>query len=107
MKKSFILVSHWNIVDFLKELKSTQTLGDTVAILSEPEPENEEASDYTTFANWMSRRGIQHYRLRVSGRYYPYEIGKIKEILDPKRIIPIHTESPELTQHFWKKGQHR
>ena len=103
-KKSFILVSSWNIVDFLKTLTSEKRYGKIIAILSEPEPEIEEFSEYNIVSNWMSKMGIEHYRIRVSGHYYPYEIKNVKKIIKPKRVMPIHSERPELTKRLWTKS---
>ena len=101
--KNLILASYSEIVELVKNISSSHGLTDNpVAIISEPEPEKEEASDYGVIANWLSRIGIQHYRIRVSGHYYPFEVKRIKEVLNPKRVIPIHTERPELTKRLWK-----
>jgi len=60
--------------------------------------------EYEIVNRWLLRSGIQPYRLRVSGHYYPFEIGEIIKTLNPKRIIPVHTENPELVQVFCKKA---
>jgi mRNA degradation ribonuclease J1/J2 len=104
-ENSLLLVSYREVVHLLKNLSSTHGLaGDPVAIVSEPEPEREEASEYGVITNWLSKLGIQHYRIRVSGHYYPFEIRRIRQVLRPKRIVPIHTEHPELTQLLWKRA---
>lgn len=95
-EKSIILVSYREIVDLLKNRSSSLT-GNPVAIMSEPEPEREEASDYGVIANWLSVVGVQCYRVRVSGHYYPYQLKTILSLIKPSRKIKvIHTERPEL-----------
>ncbi|MHA1832960.1 MAG: hypothetical protein ACTSV7_03135 [Candidatus Baldrarchaeia archaeon] len=55
----------------------------------------EEASEYDIIAKWLSRMGIQAYRIRVSGHYYPYQLKTILNTTKPrKRIEVIHTEKP-------------
>ena len=45
---------------------------DSVAVM--PEPEVEEASKHRVVANRISEMGVQAYRIRASGRYYPYQL---------------------------------
>jgi ribonuclease J len=95
-EKALIIVSYREIVDFLKDLSTATTaIKNSVAIISEPEPDIEEASEYRVIANWLSRMGIQTYRIRASGHYYPYQLKTIIQTIKPKEIIPIHTLYPE------------
>ncbi|MEM2936567.1 MAG: hypothetical protein QW231_05265 [Candidatus Bathyarchaeia archaeon] len=101
-RDSMILVSYNEVVELLKSLASIHRLPkDAVAIMSEPEPEIEEASEYGVVANWFSKIGVQHYRVRVSGHYYPFEIRELQKVFKPKRIVPIHTVNPEMTKNLW------
>ena len=96
--QSLILVSYREVVDLLRDISSTKPslLNDMVAIISEPEPEKEEAAEYNVIANWFSKMGVQHYMIRASGHYYPYELKRILVEIRPKNVIPIHTEKPRL-----------
>jgi len=48
-------------------------------------------------ANWLSKIGIQFYRIRASGHYYPYQLKMILNIINPKKKTEaIHTEKPKL-----------
>jgi len=87
--QSLILVSCREVVDLLRDLASTNPslLKDAVAILSEPEPEKEEAVEYSVLANWFIKVGMQHYTIRVSGHYYAYELKKILAEIEPKRFF--------------------
>jgi ribonuclease J len=40
--------------------------------------------------------GVQHYTIRASGHYYPYELKRIMVEIRPKNVIPIHMEKPRL-----------
>ena len=67
------------------------------AILTTPEPlETESELEEKTLALWLYSFGIQVYRLRLSGHYYPHELRKILETIRPQQLIPIHTRSPGL-----------
>ena len=38
----------------------------------------------------------QSYRIRASGYYYPYELKTVLDIIQPKKVIPVHTERPKM-----------
>ncbi|MEM3593555.1 MAG: MBL fold metallo-hydrolase [Candidatus Jordarchaeaceae archaeon] len=97
-RESIFLVSYREVVDFMRELIETNIhVKDAAAIISEPEPQLEEASDYDVIANWFLKMAIESYRIRASGHYYPYQLKTILNTIKPKRsIIGIHTERPEL-----------
>ncbi|MEM3648087.1 MAG: MBL fold metallo-hydrolase [Thermoproteota archaeon] len=97
-EKTMILVSYREMLELIKDLDQTQSLSeDCLAIISEPEPQIEEGSEYAAIANWLSLMGIESYRIRVSGHYYQYQLKTIIERIKPKkRIKIIHTERPKL-----------
>jgi ribonuclease J len=70
--------------------------------MSEPEPQIEEASEYEVIANWLLKMGIQFYRIRVSGHYYPYQLKTIIKSIKPKEVIPIHTLYPNYLENTIK-----
>ena len=83
-------------MDFIRTLTSYSKLpADAAAILSEPEPQIEESTEYDIIANWFYRTQINAYRVRVSGHYYPYQLKTILEHVKPKKIIPVHTLNPQ------------
>jgi len=97
-EKTLILVSYREIVDLIKDLNLTGNLSrDCLAIISEPEPEMEEGSEYTVIANWFSIMGIESYRIRASGHYYQYQLNTILDKIKPQKDVKIvHTEKPRL-----------
>lgn len=97
-ERTLILVSYREIVDLIKDLNLTGSLSeDCLAIISEPEPQIEEGSEYSVIANWFSIMGIESYRIRASGHYYQYQLKTILEKIKPKKGIKlIHTEKPKL-----------
>jgi ribonuclease J len=97
-EKTLILVSYREIVDLIKDLNLTGNLSkDCLAIISEPEPEIEEGSEYTVIANWFSIMGIESYRIRASGHYYQYQLNTVLDKIKPQKDVKIvHTEKPRL-----------
>lgn len=91
-EESLILAPYREVVDLIRDLRSRGSLYDAaVAVLSEPEPEREEHIEYGALANWFARLRIQHYRIRASGHYHPYQLRGIIEAIKPKEIKLIHT----------------
>ena len=55
-EKTLIMVSYREIVDLIRDLNLTGSLSkDCLAIISEPEPQIEEGSEYSVIANWFAR----------------------------------------------------
>ena len=97
--------------DFLEMLRRTklwrETLpSDAITVLTTPEPFEEESKIYKSLlARWLNRLGVQVYRARLSGHYHPYELKDIVKTLNPKEIIPIHTEHSELVKSLLSSFQ--
>jgi len=49
-------------------------------------------------ACWLHQLGASVYRVRISGHIYPHQLPKLKAIVEPRRIIPVHTRHPKLLQ---------
>lgn len=81
----------------LRDLKDVGALpGGSASILSEPEPKVEEAQEYETIMNWLSKLNVQAYLMRASGHYYPYELKKVIDVIKPKKVNIIHTKAPPI-----------
>jgi ribonuclease J len=95
--KSLLIASYYEIVDLCRSLGEA-VLRDkkTACVLTEPEPAVEEMVEYGTVGRWLSFYGIQTYRIRVSGHYYPFELDEISKAVRFKELVPVHTEHPEL-----------
>jgi len=97
--------------DFLEMLRRTRLWkeilpSDAVTVLTSPEPFEEESKIYESLlARWSNRLGVQVYRARLSGHYYPYELKDIVKTLNPKEVIPIHTEHSELVKSLLSSFQ--
>ena len=95
-EEGVIITSYREVLELLRDLATEGSIqGNPVALLSEPEPEAEEASEYRIMGNWMLRLGVECYRIRASGHYYPYQLKTIIKTIKPNEIIPIHTLNPE------------
>ena len=99
-------------VGFLEMLRQMRLWGEkppagTTAVLTTPEPFEAEAEvEEEVLASWLLSLGIQIYRLRLSGHYYPYELKKILRIVKARKIVPIHTRHPRLMLALADKLKH-
>ena len=72
-------------------------------INSSSEPFNEEMEmDHERFINWLNHFGLPMYQIHSSGHMMPTELREAIGEIAPKRLIPIHTEQPELYRLFVK-----
>ncbi|MEM3361494.1 MAG: hypothetical protein QXV85_09870, partial [Candidatus Bathyarchaeia archaeon] len=95
--RSVIITTYRNVVDLIKDLTITNIpLKDVIAIISEPEPQIEESTEYAVVSNWFTLAGIQSYIMRASGHYYTFQLKQILGIIKPENIEVIHTERPIL-----------
>ncbi|MEM2146113.1 MAG: MBL fold metallo-hydrolase [Thermoproteota archaeon] len=95
--RSVIITTYRNVVDLIKDLTITNIpLKDVIAIISEPEPQIEESTEYAVVSNWFTLAGIQSYIMRASGHYYTFQLKQILGTIKPKNIEIIHTERPSL-----------
>ena len=97
---SFLLVQE--PVGFLEMLRQMRIWGEELpkeatAILTTPEPLEAEAEvEEEALAYWLYTLGIQVYRIRLSGHYYPHELRNILGTIKPRKLVPIHTRHPKL-----------
>jgi ribonuclease J len=72
-------------------------------INSTSEPFNEELEmDHERFVNWLNHLGLPLYQLHSSGHMMPTELREVVGKVGAKRLVPIHTEQPELFGLFVK-----
>ncbi len=66
-------------------------------INSTSEPFNEEMDmDHERFVNWLNHLGLPLYQIHSSGHMMPNDLREVVERVSPERLVPIHTEQPEL-----------
>lgn len=88
-------------ISFTEQLRRKMLWGeepprDSTVILTNPEPlESETSLEEEILLRWLNTLGITTYRLRLSGHYYPHQLGTLIKTLKPRETIPIHTRSPK------------
>jgi ribonuclease J len=85
------------------ELLTIRPKSGSVYILSQSEPFNEEMEiDYAKMHNWLEHHGLPLFKAHASGHATAHELKEIIEEVDPRKVVPIHTERPKLFEGFVK-----
>jgi ribonuclease J len=66
--------------------------------MSEPIEENDEIARVRQ--NWVNFFGLEYHQAHASGHLSKVELAEVIKNVNPKRIIPIHTEHSELFKEF-------
>jgi ribonuclease J len=67
------------------------------------EHEAEEGVVEAVALGWLRRLGLQPYRVRISGHYYPHEFARLVGLVKPRDTVPIHTEEPSFMFKLFEK----
>jgi ribonuclease J len=75
-----------------------------VYIYSSSEPFTEEGEiDFERLKNWLASFGLPLYQIHSSGHIMPHELREVLKELNPKKLIPVHTEYPETFKKYFEK----
>ncbi len=69
-------------------------------IHSKSEPFDEEDVEEKIRDNWLRTFGLRHEQIHASGHCSQAEVRDMVRAIDPKIVIPVHTEHPELFESF-------
>ena len=98
-----VVADLYELVEFARGAAREVELGGGLALLTLSEHEGEEGVEETVALGWLRRLGLQPYRLRVSGHYYPHELAKLIQLAKPRELVPVHTEDPDLVLLLFDK----
>ncbi len=93
----------FELVDFARSFAGRVDLRGGFALLMLSEHEAEEGAEEAVALSWLRRLGLQPYRVRVSGHYYPHELARLLRLVKPREVVPVHTEAPELLLDLWRR----
>ncbi|MEZ0346050.1 MAG: hypothetical protein ABWK01_05835 [Infirmifilum sp.] len=96
-----VIADLFELIDFARSSEIELRGGHALLLTSEVEAE--EGLEEAVAVGWLRRLGLQPYRLRVSGHYYPYELSKLLKLVRPRRVIPVHTEAPDMLIELWRR----
>ncbi len=94
-KKQSKYLVHLSFYDFAEMIDIKPNAG-SVFIYSMSEPFTEEDINYTVMQNWIRHFNLLFHQLHASGHASKEEIANIINTIKPKKVIPIHTEYPNL-----------
>jgi hypothetical protein len=72
-------------------------------IHSMSEPFSEEDINTEVTNNWLKHFGLTYHQIHASGHCPSKDLQKIVRIIKPKKLIPVHTEHPELFKKLFKQ----
>jgi len=87
----------------LPELVDLKPAPGSVFIHSKSEPFDEEDIEGRVRDNWLKRFQLQHVQLHASGHCSMPEMRDLVRAVNPRTVVPVHTEHPELFEHFGPK----
>ncbi|MFX1566175.1 MAG: MBL fold metallo-hydrolase, partial [Promethearchaeota archaeon] len=96
----YIFCSSFASISTIQQVKPPES---GIYLLSASEPFNEESEiSFEKLLNWLALSGLAMYSAHCSGHIHPLQLSQTLEEIHPKRVIPIHTEAPELFKKFIK-----
>ena len=100
-KKVFLHLEAWNfpeLIDIKPDRGGTYIHAATEAFNEEGEKEE------TLIRNWVGHVGFRYAQLHASGHAPGSEVGELVRDISAKKVVPIHTEHPELFGQFNMEG---
>ena len=98
MQEEVILVA--SLYD-MNEVAEIRPSAGSSYILSQSEPFNEEMEiSFDKLGNWLAYLGIPLYQAHASGHAGPHELKDAIAQISPRKVIPVHTDRPELFKGF-------
>jgi ribonuclease J len=96
----YVFCSSFGSISAIQQVKPPES---GIYILSASEPFNEESEiSFDKLLNWLALSGLAMYTAHCSGHAHPIDLYQTLEEMQPKQMIPIHTEEPELFKKFIK-----
>jgi len=95
--KTFLHLEVWNfpeLIDIKPDAGGTYIHAATEAFNEEGECEE------SVIRNWIDHLGFSYHQIHASGHAPMREVGGLVERIRAKRVVPIHTEHPELFQEL-------
>ena len=98
----FLHLEAWNfpeLIDIKPDRGGTYIHAATEAFNEEGEKEE------ALIRNWVEHVGFRYAQLHASGHAPGYEVGELVRGISAKKVVPIHTEHPELFGQFNREGR--
>ncbi len=103
-REIFLHLEVWNfpeLIDIKPDRGGTYIHAATEAFNEEGEQEE------GVIRNWIDHMGFSYHQLHASGHAPMGKVGELVGKVAAKKVVPIHTEHPELFQEFRRKGSWR
>ncbi len=85
----------------MNDLMSVDPVPGSIFVLSQSEPFDEEGEiQHEKLLNWCEYYGLPMYQVHASGHVMPHQLKEAIEKIDPAKVVPVHTERPELFKRY-------
>lgn len=85
----------------MNELMDIDPVPGSVFILSKSEPFDEQGEiQHEKLLNWCEHYGLPQYQIHASGHVLPHQLKNAIKKIDPKKVIPVHTDRPVLFKKY-------
>jgi ribonuclease J len=74
--------------------------GDFIHSMSEPF--SEEDIETKVLHNWLDHFGLRFHQIHASGHCPPQDLAKVINTIQPRKLVPIHTEHPALFRKLFR-----
>ncbi len=96
------VIFNLDLVGFTELIDIKPSLGGDF-IHSMSEPFSEEHIDTKVLHNWLNHFGLKFHQIHASGHCPSKDLVKVIDEIQPKKLIPIHTEHPATFKKLFKK----
>ncbi len=85
----------------MNELMNVDPVPGSIFVLSQSEPFDEEGEiQHEKLLNWCEYYGLPMYQVHASGHVMPHQLKESIEKIGPEKVLPVHTERPELFKRY-------
>ena len=104
-KAEWLIITNKNLIEFIKwfRVQFTSVRGSELLFASaEPFYEELDRQPESTLRRWLNLFGIRMRKVGVLGHYNPVKLRNILEGIKPRKLLPVHTEHPELFKRVFR-----
>ena len=96
------IIFNLDLIGFTELIDVRPTAGGEF-IHSMSEPYTEEDIEVKVLHKWLSHFGLRFHQIHASGHCHTSDLEKVVNTIQPKRLVPVHTEHPKLFKRLFKK----
>lgn len=96
------IILNLDLIGFTELIDISPTAGGDF-IHSMSEPYTEEDIEVKVLHNWLTHFGVRFHQIHASGHCPSRDLEKVVDKIQPKKLVPVHTEHPALFRKLFKQ----